>query len=177
MAGDAVQRITSAVEEEALLRVKGKLPAAEAVRDLVDSLCAHIGDCLGVIQIRILQAVPAVNLRDAERTDTVELVALLCQRQLRLTDALNGSNDPVPAGRGPGLKKDFRVLALKLRCDLEALAAEIAEVKVNHFRNNQVHIPVDSAVEGEIGPLGIDPIIGGIIHPDLQHVFVPECAV
>lgn len=40
--------------------------------------------------------------------------------------------------------------------------------------DEQLHVPVDTAVEGEVGLLGIDAVVDAVVHLDLQVVLLPE---
>ena len=73
---------------------------------------------------------------------------------------------------GPALHMDLAVLAVHGGGHLEAGAAEVIHVKVVLADHHQPGIPVDAAVEGEVGLLGINVVVAAVVGHDLQVVFV-----
>lgn len=56
--------------------------------------------------------------------------------------------------------------------DGEAGSAVEVQIKVDSGHDHQVHIPVQAAVEGEVGLLGVDVALFGVVHADSQQVFL-----
>src|SRR5699024_8151636 len=64
----------------------------------------------------------------------------------------------------PGLDVDRGIGALDGGGDLHAAAAQIAQGDVVAGDHDEAYIPVDAAVEGEVGLLGIDGIVAAVVH-------------
>ena len=113
---------------------------------------------------------PLVNAGDAENGCVISadaggnLSALPVQQGD--ADLLTG----LEAGdKGPD--SDLGVGSVHSGGDLDAGAAIVAQVKMRLGKGNEVHIPVQAAVEGEVGHLGIDGVVGGVVHGDGKNVF------
>ena len=167
MAGDPAQRIAAAVEQEALLRVDLKFPAAEPGADRVPA-----GQTGGSrVEVRVVQAVPEVHILD---------------RKVGAGAAVRHRHGPGLAGQGkcdlgiigrafyPRLGHDGGGAFFQIdhRCDLQPRSAVIAQRKMGLGHQNQADIPVQPAVKGEIRLLRVDSLAAGVADRDSQLVVV-----
>ena len=155
VARDAAERITAAVQEEAFFRVEIKGAAAEAGGDLV----AGFEPGSGGIEEGILNAVPEMHVFDDKFSGGMTIHG---RHGLRFT--VDGHGD----GRSvlPGLDRDDGTAGSKIddRRHFDAGGAVLYQFKMLLRHGNQPHFPVQAAVEGEIGLLGIDAVGVAIVH-------------
>ena len=164
MAGNAVQRIGAAIEEEAFLRVHAEAAHAEPLADFVLHFPIQHQTHRAGVEIRVAHAVPQVGM--LERHGRVDAPAgqYLCtgsvqNRELDFTLALD-----------PGFDGNVSLAAADGRGNLHTAAAEIIQCNVVLVDHQQRHITVDAAVEGEVGFLGVDAVILAVVHSDNQVV-------
>lgn len=50
----------------------------------------------------------------------------------------------------------------------------VHQIKMTGIRTDDVHRAIQSAVEGEVGHLRIDPVVDAIVHSDHQQIFLPQ---
>ena len=170
MAGDAAQRILAPVEDEASLRVDGEAAAAKARRHPVQLVSMAQNRRLGGIQIRILHAIPQVRAGEEKLT----LVFLLRhEHAVRIQDAVANLIALLQIDR-KALNGDLGIRAVHHRRDMQAGAAVGLQIKVRIRHGDDVHIAVQTAVEGEVCRLRIDILVGCIVHEDHQRVFLAQ---
>ena len=56
--------------------------------------------------------------------------------------------------------------------DLDAGAAVVFQVKVGLGQADQVHVPVKTAIEGKVRHLGVDPVVGRVVHHNGKQVLL-----
>ena len=164
MAAHAPQGVLFAVEVEAGLGVIVEVPHAEAAADLIPgSKTGPAG-----VEVGILHAVPEMDVLDDKG-----LLAALAPGHLFALVVQQGHGDGL-LGVLEGLDRDLALgVALQGLCrDHQAIAAEVVQIKVLFGHDQQLHVPVDAAVEGEVRLLGVDPVVGRVGNGDLQQVFI-----
>ena len=65
----------------------------------------------------------------------------------------------------------FFVTLYGLCCDLDTVTAKIIQVEMVLVDDQQIHIPVDTAVESEVSLLWVDTVINAVVNPYLHSVF------
>ena len=158
VAAYAAKRVASAVEKEALLGIAGKDTAAEPGRNLVSGGKLRRGG----IEIRIVHAVPEMDILDHE----------LCAALDSLCLAVNSYVNRF--GVVPGLHRDGGGLFLQIdhRRDLDAGCSVLEKLKMLRRDSDQLHIPVQSAVEGEVRLLRVDRGVVLVIDGDRKDVLL-----
>ena len=165
VAGDPAQRVAAAVEQEALLRVDLKFPAAEPGADRVPA--GQTGG--GRVEVGVVQAVPEMHVLD---------------RKVSAGAAVRNRHGPGLAGQGKGdlgiIGRAFHprlghdgggaFFQIDHRCDLQPRSAVIPQRKMGLRHQNQADIPIQAAVESEIRLLGIDGLAAGVADRDSQLV-------
>ena len=167
MAGNAAQRIFPAIQDKALLGVNLKLAAAEPG-----------GGLLAIVQLGrysveegVVHAIPQVGV---------------VQRENNLCGALfhrGGEGLPlqckghVLCAHHGGFHGDLGGLGSKVGDDgghLQCRCAISGQGKVLCRDDVQGHIPVNAAVEGKIGFLGIHGVVVAVVHGNCQQIFLFE---
>ena len=166
MAGDTVQRVRAAIEEEALLGVHREAAHAEALADFIDRLAVlHQADDAGV-QVGVADAVPQVGMLHRQGG-----VAAFASQHFPALGVEDGDGD-LALTADPGLNADVSVGALHGRGDLHAGAAEVIQRDVILADHQQADRAVDAAIEGEVGFLGVDKVIFAVVGDDGQLVLL-----
>ena len=165
MAGNAAQGIAAAVQDKALLGVKLKFPAAEprggllAIVQLgrygVEEGVVHAIPQMGVVQ-RENNLCSAVFHRGGDALAFQRKGYALCADRSSFQSNFNGLGGKVGDDRGH----------LQRRCAISGQGEVLCRDDV------QGHIPVNAAVEGKIGFLGIHGVVVAIVHADGQQVLV-----
>ena len=166
MAGDAMQRIRTAIEEKALLGVNREAAHAKALADLVLHLAVqHKANHAGV-EIRVTDTVPQVRVLDRDGG-----VAALAGDDLAAVSLVNRE---LNVTLGPALDIDVGVGAVDGGGDLHARAAEVIQRKVVLVDDQQRHIAVDAAVEGEVSLLGVNAVVFAVVDLDGQLIVLAQ---
>ena len=170
MARYAAQRIFLAVEDKAVFGIDLEGAATEAGRDIINYLAVFDKlDACGV-EVGIFLSVPEVDRGDAQGDlcivgggfgNDVALFILDDIVQV-LTDGSVGDI---------AIDLNLGICALDLGGDLQAGAAVVVEVKVGTAYADEVYIAVKSAVEGKVGHLRIDRLVGRVVDLDDQKVY------
>ena len=170
MAGDAVERIFPAVEDESALGVNAEAPASEARAHFVDLLAAAQDDRLGGIQIRIPDAVPQMDFFKRDACLCVLRILLRHRVALRIE---NREADFVARFKADRIRRqiDLRIFALHHRRHGQSGTAEIGKIEMRLLHRDDVHIAVQSAVEGEVRRLRIHVLVGRVVNDDGEAVF------
>ena len=189
MAGYSAQRIRPSIQKESFLRIDPETPDAESGTDRIEYTvlvsCLSLTDQhrLRRVQIRIRKAFPQTNRIEMEaspgmivpdgstnsltggassmlaifviRSEDAQLHCLSVSHALRLHVNLNRSS-PV------------RQIHLRNHVNPRRSIRNQGEVRLWH--RDQIHIPVQAAIEGKIRFLRIHPVILRIIHTDGQQV-------
>ena len=164
--GNTLQRIAASVEEEAFLGIKMIATDTEIGLHAVGILPIHLQHCLTAVQIGILQAVPQMHIVNGQghiRTSACRhLIALGIQQ---------GHQHLGIFCIVPSADTDFAVGTGNLRGHRQTGAAVIIQIKMIFIYNNQLYIPVDTAVESEVCFLGVDPVVDRVIclHHQVIH--------
>ena len=172
VAADAPQRGGRAVDDKALLGVAGELPHARLDAHLVIGLVAALEGGGDGVQVRVVD-VPAVGAGDGHRHPGVvrgpdgggHLTAVGVLDGVHHGEALVGVGHPALQ-----LEPGAAALGAGLGRHLQAGAAVIVQVKVGGGDADQVHAPVQAAVEGEVGGLGIHAVLVGVVAGHHQQV-------
>ena len=168
MAGDAVQRVRAAIEEEAPLGVNREAAHAEALFDLVLHFPVQHQTHRAGVEIRVADAVPQARVLQRDRGIIAPAGQHLgtggvVDRELDLAVALH-----------PGLDLDVSVCAVDGGRDLHARAAEVIQRDVVPVDDQQADVTVDAAVEGEVGLLGVDAVIFAVVRLHGQRIAVGQ---
>ena len=159
MAADTPQGIAAAVEEKALLRIHMEIPGTETGGDRIHLLAVYRQHGLAGIEEGIFQSVPQVHIPNLD----IRVGTLADGNRIALS-VLNGDSDCAVLCVMPGANPDKSILTLDLRMNGDTRTAEIVQVKVVPVDNNQLHVPVDAAIEGEVRLLGVHPVVDGVVH-------------
>ena len=164
MPGAAPQGIAPSVQNKALLGIYLEFAAAKAGRHPV---AAGQGGCCR-IQIGIVDTVPQVNMLHIKRSLCITLHA---GNSDRLTCRFHCNRIRFCL---PGFHSDHSVLFFQIhhRGDLDAWGSAIAKRKMGSGYHNQVHAPVQSAVEGKVCLLGVYAIIVRVVQAYNQRVIL-----
>ena len=164
MAGHAPQRITAAVEQESFLGIDVKPAAAEPGLDLI----AAVQPGRSRVQVRIVQTIPQMDIVQLEHRGGI---AFHHRHRLGLIRHRKG-HVLCPAFH-PGFHRHVGSMGIQIhdRRDLHARRTAVAQRKVGGRHHDEVYIPVQTAVEGEICFLGIDGVVVAVIHRNDQQVF------
>ena len=167
VAGNTAQRIFPAIQDKALLGVNLKFPAAKA------------GRCfLAVVQFRrygieegVINTIPQVGMvqRENRRCGALfhrggEGLTLQCKGHVLCVHHGGFHGDL----RGPGSEVCDNGGHLQCRCAISG------QGKVFCRDDVQGHIPVNAAVEGKIGFLGIHGVVVAVVHGNCQQIFLFE---
>ena len=167
MAGNAPQRIAAAVQDETLLGVKLKFPAAEAGGSFL--AVAQLGG--NGVKERVLHAIPQVGIVQGENR--------LCSAVFhRGGDALafQCKGHALCAHHG-GFHGDFGGLSGKVGDDgryLQSWCAVCGQSEMLCRNDVQSYIAVNAAVEGEVCLLGVHGVVVAVVHADRQQIFLFE---
>ena len=168
MAGDAVQRIRAAIEEEAPLGVNREAAHAEALAYLVLYLAVQHQTHRAGVEIRVADAVPQVRVLQRDRR-----VQALAGQHLGTGGVVNRELD-LAVALHPGLDLDVSVCAVDSGRDLHARAAEVIQRDVVPVDDQQADVAVDAAVEGEVSLLGVDAVIFAVVRLHDQLIAVGQ---
>ena len=164
VSGNAPEGILFPVEDKAVLRVDTEATAAKMRRNGIQNYLSIQQFCSHSIKIGIFPAVPQMDIRNGD-------VHHIAAGDLGDHIALGIVYRVTHGGAcciGPGLHFHVGVLSVHDRGYLDAGRAVIIQIKMSLVDTDQVHIPVQAAVESEVRNLGIDPIIGSVIHRNHQ---------
>ena len=164
MPGAAPQGIAPPVQKKALLGVNLEFAAAKAGGHAV---AAGQGSG-GCVKIGIVDAVPQMDILNGEFCLGVTghagngLGLPSCFHCNRFRFCL------------PGFHGDHGVLCFQIhhRGDLDARGSAVTQFKMGSGYHDQIHPPVQSAVEGEVRLLGIDPVIVRVVQAYDQRVIL-----
>ena len=169
MPGHAVEGIGFSVQEKSLFRVHRKSPHPKTAGDLVHRFAIHQKLRSGLIEIGILPSVPQMHA--GNRKHRLAFRAF----RLRHAPAVGVKNcDLYRSLRAVLVRLDsyLRVGALHLRRDPQSRRSEIVQGKVMPVYHNEIHIPVNTAVESKVCLLRIHPVVDGIVHRHGQCVLL-----
>ena len=167
MAGNTAQRIAATVQDEALLGVKLKLPAAEAGRSLFTVV--QLGR--DGVKEGIVHAIPQAGIVQGENS--------LCSAVFRRSgDALafQRKGNALCTHHG-GFHSDFGGLSGKVGDDgghLQSRCAVCGQSEMLCRNDVQSYIAVNAAVEGEVCLLGVHGVVVAVVHADRQQIFLFE---
>ena len=175
--GDTAQGSQDAVEEEAFLRIAGEGADTGTDLDLVVGLVAALQLGNHGVQVGIVE-VPQHGVGNEDhglggigRTDGVAyLVALFV-----IDTVLNGEVLIDVLGEGLDLEGSAAAVA-GLGSDHDAGAAVVLQIEVGVGHADDVHVTVQSAVEGEVGVLGIGVVVGCVGDGNNQQVLALSLA-
>ena len=166
MAGNAVQRVGAAIEEEALFAVHREAAYAEALADFIHGLAVlDQADNAGV-QVGVADAVPQVGMLHGQGG-----VATPAGQHFPALGIQDGDLN-IACAADLGLHADVRVRPLHGRGDLHTGAAVVVQRDVVLTDHQQAHRAVDAAVEGEVGFLGIDRVVFAVVGDDGQFILL-----
>ena len=168
MAGDAVQRIRAAIEEEAPLGVNREAAHAEVLAYLVLYLAVQHEAHRAGVEIRVADAVPQVRVLQRDRR-----VPALAGQHLGTGGVVNRELD-LAVALHPGLDLDVSVCAVDSGRDLHARAAEVIQRDVVPVDDQQADVAVDAAVEGEVSLLGVDAVVFAVVRFHDQLIAVGQ---
>ena len=164
MAGHTVKGIGPAVEEKALLCIYRE--AAQA------HLCGHFVHRLAVlqqaddtgVQIGVLHAVPQVGSIQME--ESIFALALCSGAALGIQQLHRHG----AAAFHQRFHPDVGAALFQGGGDLHAGIAKVSQCNVVLVYHQQTHIAVDAAVEGEVRFLGVNAVVGAVVHPHRELV-------
>ena len=164
MAGDAVERIGTAIEEEAVPGVHREGAQTHAGGNFVHhGAVAAQADDTGV-EIGVLHAVPEVGSVQVELS-----VCALSPGHDAAGCVLQLDGDSALAFH-EGLDPDVSLAVLEGGGDLDAGVAEVAQRDVVFADHHQADVAVDAAVECKVGLLGVDAVVDAVVHLDGELV-------
>ena len=178
--GNATQGVLLAIENEALIGINLIAAATETGRNRINYSAIFQQLCLCSIQVGILAAVPLMDIPNKE----LHLVAHGGEIGNNIAFfVLNGVADflAICIG-GKHLNLHICISAIDGGCNLDAGSAVVLQVKVRSRYCDQIHIPVQATIEGEVCHLGINTVIGGIVNRHNQqalpcqmvgHIYTP----
>ena len=174
VAGDAVQRVAPAIQEEALLRIEGEAPHAEACAHLVEHR-AILGQelCLSCIEVGVLESIPAVRAFEHERHIRAGARGHTCSVRIEDADLRLAASGVRTRDPGPHLDRHIPVPVMHLRHHMDARRASISKLEMRLRYHDQLHVAIDSSVEREVCLLRIHAIIDGIVDCHLELVCSP----
>lgn len=166
MSGDAAKRIGTAVEEKALLAVKGEGPEAETAGNLVQDGAVLIDDPRdGGIEIGVFPSIPKVNAVDHP-------LFVVPKRENAVSLSIPNVDFDLLRACREGADSDLSLALLEKGIDLDRLASEVVEVEMVLRNLNQIDIAVDAAIEGEVRLLRVDPVVFPVVDKDFEEVFL-----
>ena len=163
MTGDALDLEMPAVQEKALVRIEGEISEPRLYARRVPALyAAREGVKVGIVHIpkvRTGESDDGVSRRAFDLGDARLLPFRVLQREC-----------DVGALRGGGHLEVYRKLPAALfLARRRPYARAVGRGQEMFFgADKQAHAPVKTAVEGEVRHGGIDRLVGGIVHRDLQ---------
>ena len=165
MAGNAVERVGLAVEEEAFFRIHREAAQTYLGGHFVHRLAVlQQADNTGV-QVGVFDAVPQVGSIQMERGLFALALcndAALSVQQLHRNGAL-------------ALHQRFHLnvgaALFQIGGDLHAGVAKVPQCNVVFVHHQQAHIPVDAAVEGKVCFLGVDAVVDAVVYLHRELVF------
>ena len=166
MSGDAAKRIGTAVEEKALLAVKGEGPEAETAGNLVQDGAVLIDDPRdGGIEIGVFPSIPKVNAVDHP-------LFVIPKRENAVSLSIPNVDFDLLRACREGTDSDLSLALLEKGIDLDRLASEVVEVEMVLRNLNQIDIAVDAAIEGEVRLLRVDPVVFHVVEKEFEVVFL-----
>ena len=162
---DTVEGIGLFVEEEALLGVNPEGADTEGDVQIVQHLAVFYQAALSGVEIGVCHTVPAVGIFN----DHGGIGAFAGGNGL--ARSVYQGNLHLAAG-GAAFHPDGCLVAVGSSGDPDAAGAEIIKVEMRFGDDNQLHVPVNAAVEGEVRLLGVDAVIFGVVHGHFQLVNV-----
>ena len=168
MAGNAVQRVRLAVQEEALLGVNLEAAHAKAGGGLIFHRAVHHKAGLAAVQVRILNAVPQVCVEDGQG----DVGAFAGGNGV--AGGVQQLNAHFAFAVVPGGNLNAGICALHSGGDADAGAAEVIQGEVVLADHHQADIAVDAAIEGEVSFLGVNAVVFAVVDFHGQLVFIPQ---
>ena len=167
MAGNATQRIAATIQDEALLGVDLKLAAAEPGGSLLTIV--QLGG--NGVEEGVVHAIPQMGIVQGENS----LCSALFHRGSDVL-AFQCKGYALCAHHG-GFQSNFNGLGGKVGDDrgyLQCQGTISGQGEVLCRDDMQGHIPVNAAVEGKIGFLGIHGVVVAVVHGNCQQIFLFE---
>ena len=164
MAGDAVERVGTAIEEEAVLGVHREGAQAHAGGHLIHHPAVPAQTDDAGVEVGVLHAVPEVGRLE------VELGVCTLGGGDNVSGRIQQLNGEDALALDQGLDPDVGLSVLEGRGDLHAGVAEVAQRDVVFRDHHQADVAVDAAVEGEVGLLGVDAVVDAVVHLDGELV-------
>ena len=166
MAGDAVERVGTAIEEEAVLGVHREGAQAYAGGHLIHHPAVPAQADDAGVEVGILHAVPEVGRLE------VELGVCTLGGGDNVSGRIQQLNGEDALALDQGLDPDVGLAVLEGRGDLHAGVAEVAQRDVVFRDHHQADVAVDAAVEGKVGLLGVDAVVDAVVHLDGKTVIL-----
>ena len=165
VAGYAAERIFLTVEDKAVFGIDLEGTAAEAGANVIKNGLTLNDLYLTAVEVRILTAVPEVNVLKGEDRllfrglDLCDLVLFLVVN--RIYELLTVSKIGGENVHGNGC-----IGALNRGGDHKTGAAVVIQVEMRLVDANQIYVTVKTAVEGEIRHLRINAVVGSVVNDD-----------
>ena len=163
MTGNTTEGVLFPIEDEALVRMDLKAAAAEAGGDVVQNLLALYQIHFAGVQVGVNPAMPLMDvfkdgIENRVGADFVDDGVAVCINDgvLEVLAVFHILDEHFHFHIG--------VVAVDNGGDLDAGAAAVFQIKVTFGNADQVHIPVQTAVEGKVCILRVDGGAGGIVH-------------
>ena len=170
MAADTPQRIFFSIQNESPLRINGKGAAAKAGADAVQNRFAFQQFRRTAVQVRVLFSLPQMGVLNPEICGSAAFEGsqfLSFSIGQRITHCLLR----FPVGK-EHLYPDSGVLPFHNRGNLNPRPSIVVQIEVRTGHTDQVDIPVQSSVEGKVRHLGINLVIGAVVHQNSQQIFL-----
>ena len=169
MAGDAVERVRTAIEEEAFLGVYPEAPDAHAGGNGVHHFPALLELHHAGVEVGVFHAVPQVGVCQRHG----DVFALGGGHGVAL-GVIQGDADGALALEA-GLHPDVGgVILAQGGRHFHAGVAVVAQCNVIFMDHQQAHVTVDAAVEREIGFLGVNMVVDTVVHLHGQDVLLSQ---
>ena len=171
MAGDTAQRGGLAVDGEAAVRGNGVAAHAYVGVDLVKGLVVALQTCHHGVEVRLVHA-PQLSVRDVNRNGRIVRRTNSGSHfaSVGVLDAVHHGKAVVGVGDEALDFKGSAAVCGGLGGDHDAGAAVVVQIKVCVGHADQVHAPVQSAVEGKVRRCGVHG--GGVLVADLDGQLV-----
>ena len=173
MAGNSPQGIFSAVEKKTLLGVDLETAAAKPGGDHVQFCLTPNELCFCSVQVRVLAAIPQVGIFQ----DKFCLFLFAAQGENSVALCIQDPESYPVTGLlilDIGLQGDLCVNTLHNGGHIQAGTTQTVQLKVCGGNGHDLHTAVQTAVEGKVCGLGINSLVGGVIHQNSQTVVISQ---
>ena len=150
------------------LNIAGRTVAQKSSLSVLEGILCKASDSLYLT--RILPAIPQMGVLDAEIGIGATFVGA---DDFSVTVHKAVADDLAFLAIGDEyFRSDLGIGTFHNRRDLDAGSTVVVQIEVGFGNANQIHITVQTTIEGAVSHLGIDIVVGCIVHQNGQQIFL-----